>query len=121
MNNKKLGTAFEKEFCELLASRGYWVHFIAPAPNGGQPFDVIAAKNGEAFAFDCKTSASVRFPLTRLEENQVMAFERWMACGNSQPRLAIKYNNKVYLTTYSYLKQKGVINLEEDAYLYAGL
>ena len=38
MNNKKKGTAFEKEMCDLLAIKGYWVHFIAPDARGAQPF-----------------------------------------------------------------------------------
>lgn len=119
MNNKKLGTEFEREFCEILAGRGYWVHFISPAPNGGQPFDVVAAKDGKAFAFDCKTSATERFSLTRLEQNQVMAFERWIACGNDEPQIAVKFDNRVYLISYLYLKKMGVINLgKEDIFVY---
>ena len=104
MNNKKLGTAFEKEFCNLLASRGWWVHFITPAPNGGQPFDVIAVKGGKAMAFDCKTSSTHIFPLTRLEENQIFAFEKWLACGNEEPQVAVKYNDNIYLIPYRKLK-----------------
>ena len=50
MNNKIIGTAFEKEMCELLANRGYWVHFITPDNRGAQPFDIIAVKDGKAFA-----------------------------------------------------------------------
>lgn len=115
MNNKKLGTEFEREFCNLLASRGYWVHFISPAPNGGQPFDVIAVKGGEAYAFDCKTSVSEKFPFTRLEENQIMAFERWKACGNNEPKIAIKYDDKIYLVNYSYLKKMGVVHLGKES------
>lgn len=114
MNNKKLGSAFEREFCQLLASRGWWVHLIAPAANGGQPFDVIAVKGGSAMAFDCKTSVSHIFPLTRLEENQIMAFERWLACGNEMPQVAVSYNGNIYLTPYRRLKQFGRIDLENE-------
>ncbi len=121
MNNKRLGTEFEVEFCKLLAGRGYWVHFIAPSPNGGQPFDVIAAKDGKAHAYDCKTSVAVKFPFTRLEENQKLAFERWKKCGNSEPQIAVKYGNSVYLINYSYLKEQGVVNLEREADLFADL
>jgi len=114
MNNKRLGTEFEKEFCQLLASRGYWVHFISPAPNGGQPFDVIAVKNGHAHAIDCKTSSTARFPFTRLEQNQVMAFERWIRCGNGEPKIAVKYAGGIYLIDYTQLKGKGCVNCGED-------
>lgn len=114
MNNKKLGMAFEKEFCQLLASRGYWVHFISPAPSGGQPFDAIAVKAGYAYAFDCKTSSTDRFPLTRLEQNQIMAFERWILCGNGDPKIAVKYANSVYLISYEQLKETGCVICGEE-------
>lgn len=114
MNNKKLGSAFEKEFSELLASKGWWVHFITPAANGGQPFDIIAVKGGDARAFDCKTSATHNFPYSRLEENQIMAFEKWLACGNADPFIAVKYNEKIYLIKYRRLKIYGRIDLDRE-------
>lgn len=101
MVNKRLGTQFEKDFCRALAHEGFWVHFIAPDARGAQPFDVIAVKNGEAFAFDCKTSVTRRFNASRIEDNQHMAFERWMSCGNSRPMFAILHNNNVYLIAYN--------------------
>lgn len=115
MNNKQIGTRFEHEFCDLLASRGYWVHFISPAPNGGQPFDVIAVKAGDARVYDCKTSVKRTFSLARLEQNQMLAFERWVACGNSVPRVAVKYNDHVYIVNYAMLKQQKSVDLEKEA------
>lgn len=114
MNNKKLGTAFEREFCELMAKKGWWVHFITPAPNGGQPFDVIACKEGDCRVFDCKTSASHIFRFDRLEENQIMAFERWLLCGNPDPYIAVKYNDHVYLIKYRRLKIYERIDLDKE-------
>lgn len=114
MNNKKLGSAFEKEFCRLLASKGWWVHFITPAANGGQPFDVIAVKGGSAIPFDCKTSVSHIFPISRLEENQIMAFEHWLKCGNDDPFIAVKYNEKIYLIKYRRLKIYERIDLNKE-------
>lgn len=119
INNKVIGTDFEREFCKLLAGRGYWVHFISPAANGGQPFDVIAVKDGKAYAFDCKTSVSARFPITRLEENQIMAFERWITCGNNDPQIAVKYKLNIYLVSYKRLKEEKVVELDESI-LYLG-
>ena len=118
MNNKKLGTDFENEMCEILAHMGYWVHFIVPDSRGAQPFDIIAVKDGKAYAIDCKTSASKRFPFSRLEENQILAFEKWMKCGNSEPCIAVKYDDKIYLIYYLYLKKTGVVKLgEEDLFI----
>lgn len=98
----------------MLASRGWWVHFITPAPNGGQPFDVIAVKNGIAMAIDCKTSVSHIFPLSRLEDNQIMAFEKWVKCGNDDPKIAVKYNEKIYLLSYRRLNAYGRIDLDRE-------
>lgn len=114
MNNKRLGTQFEKEFVQLLSAHGWWVHFITPAADGGQPFDVIAVKAGAAIAIDCKTSSNHIFPLTRLEENQVMAFEKWIACGNDEPCVAVKYADNIYLIEYSRLKRYGKIDLNKE-------
>lgn len=113
-SNKRLGTNFEKEFCSLLASHGYWVHFMAPDARGAQPFDVIAVKAGQALAIDCKTSVAKRFPYSRLEDNQITAFERWLRCGNEEPMIAVKYREKIYIIKYLLLKQKQYIDLEEE-------
>ena len=118
MNNKKLGTAFEREICQYLAKNGWWVHFIAPAANGGQPFDIIAVKDGDALAADCKTTVANRFSISRLEQNQIFAFERWLACGNDPPFVFIKYGAKVYMIPYSIIKSEEVIDLNEYQALY---
>lgn len=97
-----------------MAARGWWVHFIAPAANGGQPFDVIAVKAGRAMAIDCKTSVKRMFSINRLEENQKMAFDKWKACGNEEPLVAVKYKDRVYLIQYSHLKGMEVIDLEKE-------
>lgn len=114
MNNKKLGTAFENEFCELLASKGWWAHFLSPSVSGSQPFDVIACKDKSCMVFDCKTSAKHIFPYTRLEDNQICAFEKWLQCGNEEPYIAIKYNDHIYLIKYRRLKEYGRIDLNEE-------
>jgi len=117
VNNKRLGTAFEREFCELMAAKGWWVHFITPAANGGQPFDVIAVKDGTALAIDCKTSAKSRFSIKRLEPNQITAFEKWIKCGNMMPQVAVKYQDNVYLIPYIRLQREESINLEIEDHI----
>lgn len=114
MNNKKWGTQWEKEFCNLLAAQGFWVHFIQPDNRGAQPFDVIAVKAGEAYAYDCKTCADNWFSIDRLEDNQVMAFEKWLRCGNTNPNIAVLHNDKIYLISYAHLKSFGRIRLNDD-------
>jgi Holliday junction resolvase len=112
MNNKRLGTAFEREMCEILAAQGYWVHFIVPDARGAQPFDIIAVKDGKALAIDCKTCAADSFSVSRLEDNQIMAFNKWRACGNETPVIAVKHAEKIYYIDYSRLLQEKRIKLE---------
>lgn len=90
MSNKSAGTAFEREFAELLAEKGFWVHRLQDNQNG-QPFDIIAVKNGRAYAFDCKDCAGRSFPLSRIEENQRLAMEQWEKCGNGTGYFAVHF------------------------------
>lgn len=80
-NNQQRGKDLEQRFMKYLSSQGYWVHFMNPAPDGSQPFDIVACQGsgheGLAMvcAFDCKTLDGDRFPLSRVEDNQRAAFE----------------------------------------------
>ena len=112
MNNKKLGTKFEKRMVDILSESGYWVHFISPDSRGSQPFDVIAVKNGLAVAIDCKTCKDKIFRIGRLEDNQIMAFEKWISCGNLNPFIAVEHDDQVIMIDYCELKKKGKIDLE---------
>lgn len=114
MNNKKLGTEFEREVVTLLSQKGYWVHFITPDARGSQPFDLIASKNDVPLVGDCKTSAKKWFNISRLEDNQVTAFELWLKRKNTRAYVFIKYEERVYAVPYLYLKEVKRINLEES-------
>lgn len=111
MNNKRIGTQFEREVCALLSKKGYWVHFITPDARGAQPFDIIAVRNGRATAIDCKTSASASFSISRLEDNQIHAFEKWVRCGNEMPLIYVKHVGNIYVVRYDDLKAAGIIRL----------
>lgn len=114
MNNKRLGNEFEKEMCKKLNDAGYWVHFISPDVTGAQPFDIIAVKDNVPFAFDCKTAVKRWFPISRLEINQIMAFDKWIARGNGTPMIAVKYKDGIKIVSYWELKTKGKVDLEDD-------
>lgn len=114
MNNKQLGTEFENEFCELLSQHGFWVHFCTPSPNGSQPCDVIAAKNGKPYLIDCKTSARKTFNISRMEDNQIFAFYKWAKSGNSNRFVAVKYNDNVYMIPFELLEQKEKVVLTNE-------
>ena len=100
MNNKKLGTEWEQKVCKYLAQNGYWVHFIVPNASGAQPFDIIATKDNEPFAIDCKTCVAKTFNISRLEENQISAFEKWIECGNFNAYVAVEHEKHLYWIRY---------------------
>lgn len=100
MNNKRLGTAFEREFCELLAARGFWVHFMSPSAIGAQPCDIIACRNNIPYLFDCKTCEKDTFHTSRLEDNQLLAFQRFDKTGNDLAFVAVKHDGKIYFVQY---------------------
>lgn len=114
MNNKKLGSEFEREFEKLLKDNGYWVHFCAPSSTGSQPCDFIAVKNGEAYLIDCKTCVNNYFTLRRMEQNQIQAFNRWRICSNRNMYVAVKHNDKVYMISYVLLAGQKTVNLTND-------
>lgn len=102
MSNKSTGTAFEREFAHMLSENGFWAHCLKDNSNG-QPFDVIAARNGATYVFDCKDCQGKVFSLSRIEENQHNAMTLWRETGNREGIFSIKINRKVYLVTYAEL------------------
>lgn len=94
MSNKSAGTKFEREFAERLAAEGFWVHRFQDNKNG-QPCDVIAARNGEAYLFDCKDCQKEVFDLRRMEENQYNAMQFFYVTGNSRGMFAVRYPDEV--------------------------
>lgn len=113
-NNKKLGTEFEQEAVSILNNLGYWVHFIAPDIRGAQPFDIIAVKNGIPYAIDCKTCVAKSFNISRLEDNQVSAFEKWLRCRNPEPIVLVKHNDYIYCVGYLRLRAETSIRLKKN-------
>jgi Holliday junction resolvase len=100
--NKKIGNDFEREFCELLAAEGFWVHNLA-MNSAGQPADVIAVRNGEAFLIDCKHCTGKGFDLRRIEENQQFAMKLWEERGNGVGWFALKVKENIYMMCYEVL------------------
>jgi hypothetical protein len=43
-----------------------------------------------------------------------MAFEKWLSCGNEEPNVAVKYNDRIYLIKYRRLKALGKIDLNRE-------
>lgn len=104
MNNKSIGTIFEKEFVSILAHRGFWVHLFQDNKNG-QPCDVVASRSGHTYLFDCKECKGDTFRLSRMEENQLNAMELFEITGNSRGRFAVRFpGDEIYLSDYRTLK-----------------
>jgi len=69
------GRQFEDHVVKKMHEVGYWVHRIHPDEAGQQPFDIIAVKGNRICAYDAKVlTEGKRFPLNRIEDNQLNAF-----------------------------------------------
>lgn len=92
MSNRSVGTGFESDLCESLSGYGFWAHNMAQNAQG-QPFDVIAARNGVSYPIDCKDCESNRFPFSRIEQNQSSAMHLWKMTGNGEGWFALRLPN----------------------------
>lgn len=100
-SNKIIGNVFESYFCEYLAQRGFWVHNLAQN-KAGQPADVIAMKDRSGWLIDCKVCTQDGFRLSRVEENQWYAMDRWIQCVKTEPAFAILLNDHSIYMIYHY-------------------
>lgn len=105
INNKILGSTFEKDFAEFLSKKNFWVHYIeGTAHIGSQPCDIVAIKRDFPHLYDCKTlnNKNGLFPISRIEENQRLAYEKVRTCRNPQTifALAILWNNDLYIVDF---------------------
>lgn len=105
MTNKKLGNSFENELCEKLSEYGFWVHSLTQN-KAGQPADIIAVRNKQAYLIDAKVVSSPRgFALSRVEENQDLAMDLWNQRGNGQGWFAFKLpTNEIYMLPHFTVK-----------------
>ena len=104
VSNKKMGNAFERELCDILADHGFWCHNMAQKKDG-QPADVIAVRNKRAWLIDCKVCKNDRFPLSRIEENQRNAMKLWSECGNGRGWFALKISTGIYMISLVQLER----------------
>ena len=104
MTNKKLGNSFEQELCEKLSEYGFWTHNLA-MNKSGQPADIIAVRNKQAYLIDAKVVSSPRgFALSRVEENQDLAMDLWNSKGNGQGWFALKVKDEIYMIPHICIK-----------------
>jgi Holliday junction resolvase len=104
MTNKTIGNSFEQELCEKLSEYGFWCHNLA-MNKAGQPADVVAVRNEQAYLIDAKVCSSRGFAMSRVEENQELAMEIWSKCGNGRGWFAIKVpTNEIYMISHFTMK-----------------
>ena len=104
-DNKKVGNTFERDLCLSLSGYGFWAHNLAQNSQG-QPFDVLAAKDGKPYPIDCKVCEKNIFKMERVEENQALAMMLWRETGNGEGWFALKLNNgEVFFLTFSLLEE----------------
>ena len=103
-SNRKNGSTFEKELCRDLSKCGFWVHLMTQNSQG-QPFDVIAARNGVSYPIDCKDCAKDIFKMERIEENQFSAMSLWKETGNGEGWFALRMmNGAVYFLSFTVIR-----------------
>ena len=116
MSNKKTGNDFESWFARTLSKNGFWVHRFQDNKNG-QPCDLIAAQDGEAYLFDCKSCGKDFFRLDRVEENQKNAMELFYQTGNRRGMFAIRFpGDWVYLVDYQIMqeiRERGIKRIDQ--------
>lgn len=112
-DNRKTGVSFEQRLCISLSGYGFWAHNLAQKSQG-QPFDVLAAKNGSAYPIDCKVCEKDTFKLDRIEDNQSSSMELWRDTGNGEGWFALELSNgAVYFISYSTME--GLIRAGESS------
>ena len=103
--NRKVGNGFEKDLCRDLSKCGFWVHLMTQNSQG-QPFDVIAARNGVSYPIDCKDCAKDIFKMERIEENQFSAMSLWKETGNGEGWFALRMmSGAVYFLSFTFLRE----------------
>lgn len=123
---------FQKEICKMLSNNGFWAYETINKQSG-QPVDVIAVKSNIGYIIECKVTQTNRFPLSRVEDNQITAIERFTRCNNHESWFAFYFakhpDNVLFVragkiialvesgaksTTYDELKDMSELLLEKE-------
>ena len=103
MNN--LGKKFEEDLCWFFSKQNYFVEYHEKSISGSQSNDITIIKNNKATFIECKNLENKNglFPISRIESNQIHAYEKCKKCGNNNFILAILWNNNVYFIDFGLL------------------
>lgn len=81
---------FQKELCKMLSRHGFWAYETINKQSG-QPVDVIAVKSDIGYIIECKVTKADRFPLSRVEDNQITSIEWFAKCKNHESWFAFYF------------------------------
>ena len=84
------GQQFQKVLCKMLADNGFWAYETINKQSG-QPVDIIAVRSNIGYIIECKVTQSDRFPLSRVEDNQITAIEKFSKCNNDESWFAFYF------------------------------
>lgn len=91
------GREFERYMCKLFDQNGFWALNIPRSESGAQPFDIVAIRGDEVYTVDCKVcSDAPRFPLRRVEDNQLLAFEKVFWRTNAKIGFMVYWSGEIY-------------------------
>ena len=105
------GQQFQKVLCKMLADNGFWAYETINKQSG-QPVDIIAVRSNIGYIIECKVTQTDRFPLSRVEDNQITAIERFTRCNNDESWFAFyfaKHPNDVL-----FVRAKYILKLTDD-------
>lgn len=91
-SNKALGNDTEKQFAQYMYAKGWWVHIFS-YNTSGQPCDIVMSRDNMVWFLDVKNVEGDRFDFTRVEPNQMTAFELLISRGTSNVGFAIKFKD----------------------------
>lgn len=106
MSRKSIGNSAEIYVAEHLSKKGWFV-VLVPQGVSGQPFDLIAIRNNRCLCGDVKhISRGDVFPISRVEPNQITAFELLRLTGTSEYGIFLKFegDNDVYFQYWEVMK-----------------
>lgn len=103
--NKKLGNKFEDLVAREFIKFGFWVHKLNQN-TAGQPADLIAVRYNQALLIECKWCQNNKFALSRVEDNQWLAMERYVRCDNFDPIFVVgqPFGDGIRLSVIPYTK-----------------
>ena len=118
LKSYKNGKNFEIQLCYWLKENGYYPEYHEKSASGSQSSDITAIKNNIAYKIECKnlSDTSGKLPLSRIEMNQLLSYEAYKKCHNTNYILAVLWDNNVFFLDFSIIQFfKKNINLKNLA------